>query len=77
MLATRALLSKQTLAVLSRQPACFVHQGDYGNWGNTNVAVVSDADQCGRKEQIQCGCSCDLVSPCVSGFLGMWMVGRY
>lgn len=40
MLATRALLSKQTLAVLSRQPACFVHQGDYGNWGNTNVAVV-------------------------------------
>lgn len=43
MLATvaRTLLSKQTLGVLSRQPACFVHQGDYGNWGNTNVAVVS------------------------------------
>ncbi|XP_062238874.1 ES1 protein, mitochondrial isoform X2 [Platichthys flesus] len=40
MLATRTLLSKQTLAVISRQPACFVHQGDYGNWGNTNVAVV-------------------------------------
>uniref|UniRef100_A0A3B4VFH3 Glutamine amidotransferase class 1 domain containing 3, like n=1 Tax=Seriola dumerili TaxID=41447 RepID=A0A3B4VFH3_SERDU len=40
MLATRTLLSKQTLAVLSRQPACFVHHGDYGNWGNTNVAVV-------------------------------------
>lgn len=78
MLATRALLSKQTLAVLSRQPACFVHQGDYGNWGNTNIAVVSDADQSGRKEQIHgCGCSCDLVSPCVSGFLRMWMVGRY
>lgn len=74
MLATRALLSKQTLAVLSRQPACFVHQGDYGNWGNTNVAVVSDADQSGRKEQIH---GCDLVSPCVSGFLRMWMVGRY
>lgn len=41
MLATRTLLSKQTLAVLSRQPACFVHHGDYGNWGNTNIAVVS------------------------------------
>ncbi|XP_068559911.1 ES1 protein, mitochondrial [Cebidichthys violaceus] len=40
MLASRTLLSKQTLAVLSRQPACFVHQGDYGNWGNTNIAVV-------------------------------------
>ncbi|XP_028434618.1 ES1 protein, mitochondrial [Perca flavescens] len=40
MLASRTLLSKQTLAVLSRQPACFVHHGDYGNWGNTNIAVV-------------------------------------
>lgn len=45
MLATRALLSKQTLAVLSRQPACFVHHGDYGNWGNTNIAVVSKTNQ--------------------------------
>ncbi|XP_061585911.1 ES1 protein, mitochondrial [Cololabis saira] len=40
MLATRTLLSKQTLAVPFRQPVCFVHHGDYGNWGNTNVAVV-------------------------------------
>ncbi|XP_061842186.1 ES1 protein, mitochondrial [Nerophis lumbriciformis] len=37
MLASRALLSKQTLAVLAQQPAAFVHQG---SWGNTNVAVV-------------------------------------
>lgn len=41
MLATRTLLSKKALTIISRQPACFVHQGDYGNWGNTNVAVVS------------------------------------
>ncbi|XP_036434710.1 ES1 protein, mitochondrial [Colossoma macropomum] len=40
MLASRALLLKQAAAVLSRQPACLVHQGDWGNWGNTNVAVV-------------------------------------
>ncbi|XP_030225344.1 ES1 protein, mitochondrial [Gadus morhua] len=40
MIASRAILSKQTLNVLARQPACFVHQGDYGNWGNTNIAVV-------------------------------------
>ncbi|XP_038141597.1 ES1 protein, mitochondrial [Cyprinodon tularosa] len=40
MLATRTLLSQQTVAVLSRQPACCVHHGDYGNWGNTNVALV-------------------------------------
>uniref|UniRef100_A0A8C5NGK8 ES1 protein, mitochondrial-like n=1 Tax=Gouania willdenowi TaxID=441366 RepID=A0A8C5NGK8_GOUWI len=40
MLASRTLLSKQTKALLSRQPVCFVHQGDYGNWGNTNIAVV-------------------------------------
>lgn len=45
MLATRTLLSKQTLAALSRQPACFVHHGDYGNWGNTNIAVVSETYQ--------------------------------
>lgn len=36
----RALVSKQTLTTLSRQPACFVHHGDQGKWGNTNVAVV-------------------------------------
>ncbi|XP_035494863.1 ES1 protein, mitochondrial [Scophthalmus maximus] len=40
MLATRTLLSKQTLAALSRQPACYIHLGDSGNLGNTNVAVV-------------------------------------
>uniref|UniRef100_A0A8B9KNK2 Es1 protein n=1 Tax=Astyanax mexicanus TaxID=7994 RepID=A0A8B9KNK2_ASTMX len=40
MLASRALLLKQAAAVLSRQPACLVHQGDWGNWGNTNIAVV-------------------------------------
>ncbi|CAL8248613.1 unnamed protein product [Merluccius merluccius] len=40
MFASKALLSKQTLNVLARQPACFVHHGDYGNWGNTNIAVV-------------------------------------
>uniref|UniRef100_A0A3Q3G693 Glutamine amidotransferase class 1 domain containing 3, like n=1 Tax=Labrus bergylta TaxID=56723 RepID=A0A3Q3G693_9LABR len=40
MLASRTILSKQTLTVLSRQPTCFVHQGDYGNWGNTNIALV-------------------------------------
>lgn len=47
MLATRTLLSKQTLTVLSRQPACFVHHGDHGNWGNTNIAVVSEINQYG------------------------------
>ncbi len=52
MLATRTLLSKQTLAVLSRQPACFVHHGDYGNWGNTNIAVVSETNQYGTGEII-------------------------
>uniref|UniRef100_A0A3B5MBY0 Glutamine amidotransferase class 1 domain containing 3, like n=1 Tax=Xiphophorus couchianus TaxID=32473 RepID=A0A3B5MBY0_9TELE len=41
MLATRTLLSKQTLTAVSHQPACFVHQGEYGYWGNTKVAVVS------------------------------------
>ncbi|XP_054628894.1 ES1 protein, mitochondrial [Dunckerocampus dactyliophorus] len=40
MLASRALLSKQTLAVLAQQPAAFVHHGTQGTWGNTNVAVV-------------------------------------
>ncbi|KAM4746486.1 ES1 protein, mitochondrial [Anableps anableps] len=40
MLATRTLLSKQTLTAVSHQPACFAHQGDYGYWGNTKVAVV-------------------------------------
>ncbi|XP_005804407.1 ES1 protein, mitochondrial-like [Xiphophorus maculatus] len=40
MLATRTLLSKQTLTAVSHQPACFVHQGEYGYWGNTKVAVV-------------------------------------
>ncbi|KAF3851099.1 hypothetical protein F7725_012871 [Dissostichus mawsoni] len=39
MQASRTLLSKQTLAVVARQPACFVHHGDHGNWGNTNIAV--------------------------------------
>ena len=48
MIASRAILSKQTLNVLARQPACFVHQGDYGNWGNTNIAVVSVLDQDGK-----------------------------
>ncbi|KAG9354803.1 hypothetical protein JZ751_001516 [Albula glossodonta] len=41
MLASRALLGKQVAAVLTRQPACLVHHGgDWGNWGNTNIAVV-------------------------------------
>uniref|UniRef100_A0A3P9NTI3 Glutamine amidotransferase class 1 domain containing 3, like n=1 Tax=Poecilia reticulata TaxID=8081 RepID=A0A3P9NTI3_POERE len=40
MLATRTLLSKQTLTAVSHQPTCFVHQGEYGYWGNTKVAVV-------------------------------------
>ncbi|KAM9393085.1 ES1 protein, mitochondrial [Pholidichthys leucotaenia] len=40
MLARKTLLSKQTLGLLSRQPACFIHHNDYGNWGNTKVAVV-------------------------------------
>ncbi|XP_028649246.1 ES1 protein, mitochondrial [Erpetoichthys calabaricus] len=41
MLASRALLAKQVAAVLTRQPVCLVHQsGDWGNWGNTNVALV-------------------------------------
>ena len=76
MLATRTLLSKQTLAVISRQPACFVHQGDYGNWGNTNVAVVSE-----RSRSISVGiivlCESCLVgeSRCIPGFLRMWLVG--
>ena len=48
MLASRAILSKQTLNVLARQPACFVHQGDHGNWGNTNIAVVSVLAQDGK-----------------------------
>ncbi|TNN86418.1 ES1 protein, mitochondrial [Liparis tanakae] len=38
MLASRTLLSKPTLAVLSRQPACFVHQGD-GNWGRIVIDI--------------------------------------
>ncbi|PWA19781.1 hypothetical protein CCH79_00006904 [Gambusia affinis] len=42
MLATRTLLSKQTLTAVSHQPACFVHQGEYGYWGNTKVAVDVD-----------------------------------
>ena len=78
MLATRTLLSKQTLAVLSRQPACFVHHGDYGNWGNTNIAVVSVYQFNTVQDEIIdklrvftllwfCGC--------VPGFLRMWMVG--
>ncbi|XP_066570313.1 ES1 protein, mitochondrial [Amia ocellicauda] len=40
MLGSRALLAKQVAAVLTRQPACLAHQGDWGNWGNTNIAVV-------------------------------------
>ncbi|KAI7798377.1 ES1 protein [Triplophysa rosa] len=40
-MASRALLAKQTAAVLLRRPACLMHHGgDWGNWGNTNVAVV-------------------------------------
>ncbi|XP_005995297.1 ES1 protein, mitochondrial [Latimeria chalumnae] len=41
MLASRALLFKNAAASLKRQPACLFHQSsDWGNWGNTNVAVV-------------------------------------
>ncbi|RXM92481.1 ES1 protein, mitochondrial [Acipenser ruthenus] len=41
MLASRALLVKQVAAVLTKQPVCLAHQsGDWGNWGNTNIAVV-------------------------------------
>uniref|UniRef100_A0A673LZG1 ES1 protein, mitochondrial-like n=1 Tax=Sinocyclocheilus rhinocerous TaxID=307959 RepID=A0A673LZG1_9TELE len=41
MLASRAHLAKQAAAMLVRQPACLMHHGgDWGNWGNTNVAVV-------------------------------------
>uniref|UniRef100_A0A8C1N622 ES1 protein n=2 Tax=Cyprinus carpio TaxID=7962 RepID=A0A8C1N622_CYPCA len=41
MLASRALLAKQAAAMLVRQPACLMHHGgDWGNWGNTNIAVV-------------------------------------
>ncbi|KAL4623090.1 ES1 protein, mitochondrial-like [Arapaima gigas] len=41
MLASRALLARQAATVLSRQPACLVHQGgDWGNWGHSNIAVV-------------------------------------
>ncbi|XP_037113645.1 ES1 protein, mitochondrial [Syngnathus acus] len=40
MLASRAILCKQTLAVLGQQPAAFVHHGNQGHWGNANVAVV-------------------------------------
>lgn len=78
MLATRTLLSKQTLAVLSRQPACFVHHGDYGNWGNTNIAVVSVyQNQHGtRWNDWQVTSVCTIViCGCVPGFLRMWMVG--
>ncbi|MGH0182461.1 UNVERIFIED_CONTAM: hypothetical protein FKN15_009527 [Acipenser sinensis] len=40
MLASRALLVKQVAAVLTKQPVCLAHQsGDWGNWGNTNIAV--------------------------------------
>ncbi|XP_077416386.1 ES1 protein, mitochondrial [Vanacampus margaritifer] len=38
MLATRALLSKKTLAVLAQQPVAFAHHANH--WGNANVAVV-------------------------------------
>lgn len=41
MLASRAFLAKQAAAMLTRQPACLAHHGgDWGNWGNTNIAVV-------------------------------------
>lgn len=78
MLATRTLLSKQTLAVLSRQPACFVHHGDYGNWGNTNIAVVSETYEYGSGEIISVGilviCEslmCSRFSQDVAGGMGL------
>ncbi|KAG5840622.1 hypothetical protein ANANG_G00190690 [Anguilla anguilla] len=41
MLASRALLAKRVASVLIHQPACLAHHGgDWGNWGNTNIAVV-------------------------------------
>ncbi len=45
MLASQAHLAKQAAAMLVRQPARLVHQGgDWGNWGNTNIAVVRTSD---------------------------------
>lgn len=76
MLATRTLLSKQTLAVLSRQPACFVHHGDYGNWGNTNIAVVSETYQYGTSGKTKSGGIIVIFeSQPIPGFLRMWLVG--
>lgn len=74
MQATRTLLSKQTLTLLTRQPACFVHHGDYGNWGNTNIAVVS-----GEKKRTHSRHYGDVIvtreSRCGPGVLRMWLVG--
>lgn len=84
MLATRTLLSKQTLAVLSRQPACFVHHGDYGNWGNTNIAVVSETYQYGISEIISVGITatceslmCSRFSQDVAGGMGLMSTREY
>uniref|UniRef100_A0A672LG06 Es1 protein n=1 Tax=Sinocyclocheilus grahami TaxID=75366 RepID=A0A672LG06_SINGR len=54
MLASRALLAKQAAAMLVRQPACLMHHGgDWGNWGNTNIAVVFSGCGWVRKFNLQ------------------------